>query len=76
MSDSEKVRPVTRRELWWIFGSLSGVFLGIVFIVKEMTDPTVVGSKLPIPVEFVIAGTVTGYLALVAIAAWLESRSS
>ena len=80
MSDSEKVRPVTRREFWWVFGVLSGAFLSL-----AMTGAMVWGGREEcgyrsggrefVLREFVLLGvTVAGYLALVAAAAWLESR--
>ena len=85
MSDSEKVRPVTRREFWWVFGGLSGAFLflaqiGVMVWGGRGECDVILGGRGECDVilggrEFVLLGvTVAGYLALVAAAAWLESR--
>ena len=38
MSDSEKVRPVTRCEFWWVFGGLLGAFLFLAWVVVTAWD--------------------------------------
>ena len=66
---------MTRREFWWVFGGLSGAFLFLAQIGvmaygdRGDRDGSLGGG------DFVLLGvTVAGYLALVAAAAWLESR--